>query len=284
MALANSSALHVPTSAGVVCVELAGYGPIPLLVLTPIGAPWMLEALPARFGDLFAVHVAELPGTGRSEGDPTEQSVASVVATVGELAAHISNDPGQVVLFGHSMNGTLALAAAAAGNYAGAIAVTPAPALPPNPEDNAAYWAAKAEPERRRRGAEIIEAYNTSSDAAEKETLREAYNHLRQWYDPDFDSSALDALEILDRDVAWVAALFTDAANVDWSTTMKSVTCPVLLALGEYDFMAPMTNWTDAKKPPKTRTEVFERSAHNPYIEQPEEFVAAVERWLEQNL
>ena len=153
----------------------------------------MLEALPARFGDLFAVHVAELPGTGRSEGDPTEQSVASVVATVGELAAHISNDPGQVVLFGHSMNGTLALAAAAAGNYAGAIAVTPAPALPPNPEDNAAYWAAKAEPERRRRGAEIIEAYNTSSDAAEKETLREAYNHLRQWYDPDFDSSALDA-------------------------------------------------------------------------------------------
>ena len=65
MALANSSALHVPTSAGVVCVELAGQGPIPLLVLTPIGAPWTPEVLPARFGDLFAVHVAELPGTGR---------------------------------------------------------------------------------------------------------------------------------------------------------------------------------------------------------------------------
>jgi proline iminopeptidase len=253
------------------------------LAITPIGAAWIIEALPAEIGELFTVYVAELPGTGGSAGDPSAQSVASVVATIGELAVTISDDPARIVLFGHSMNGTLALAAAAAGNFGGVIAVTPAPSLPPNPQDNAAYWAAKAEPERRRRGAEIIEAYNASADAAEKETLQEAYNHLRQWYDLDFDSSALDALENLDRDFAWVGAMFADAANVDWTATMESVACPVLLALGEYDFMAPMSNWTEANRPRRATTEVFERSAHNPYVEQPQEFVAAVQRWLQAN-
>ncbi len=244
----------------------------------------MLEALPAELGDVFTLYVAELPGTGRSEGVPKEQSIASVVVTVGELAAQISDDPG-VVLFGHSMNGTLALAAAAAGNYAGVIAVTPAPSLPPNPEDNAAYWTAKAEPERRRRGSEIIDAYNASTDTSAKQELQGAYNHLRQWYDLDFDSSTLDALETVDRgsDFAWVAALFADGSNVDWPTTTQSMACPVLLALGEYDFIAPMTNWTDENRPPRTTTEVFERSAHNPFVEQPAEFVAAVDRWVDAN-
>jgi proline iminopeptidase len=251
------------------------------LAITPIGAAWIIEALPAEIGDLFTVHVAELPGTGRSAGDPSAQSVASVAATVGELAAALSDDPTRIVLFGHSMNGTLALAAAAAGNLGGVIAVTPAPSLPPNPQDNAAYWAAKAEPERRRRGAEIIEAYNASADSAEKERLQEAYNHLRQWYDLDFDSSRLDALE--DLAFSWAAAIFADAVYVDWTATMQSVACPVLLALGEYDFMAPMSNWTEANRPPRATTEVFERSAHNPYVEQPQEFVAAVQRWLQAN-
>ena len=134
--------------------------------------------------------------------------MASVVATVGELAAHISNDPGQVVLFGHSMNGTLALAAAAAGNYAGAIAVTPAPALPPNPEDNVVHWAPKAEPERRRRGAEIIEAYNTSSRRRREGNTAGGVQPSAAVVRPGLRLIGAQCARVLDRDVVWVAALF----------------------------------------------------------------------------
>jgi proline iminopeptidase len=61
---------------------------------------------------------------------------------------------------------------------------------------------------------------------------------------------------------------------------MHSITCPVLLALGEYDFIATPNAWTDANRPSDTTTEIFDRSGHTPFVEQPEEFVAAVDRWL----
>jgi pimeloyl-ACP methyl ester carboxylesterase len=242
----------------------------------------MLEAMPVAMGERFTVHVAELPGTGRSGGNPAEQSVATVVAAVDEVATQLA-DRASVVVFGHSMNGALALACAAATNYAGVIAVTPPASLPGDTDATRAFWTTNAEPERRRRADELIAAYNASEDAEEKEEISRSYNRLRQWFDLDFDPTALDALEKLDHDSAWIAAMFADAATVDWPGAIASVRCPVLLALGAYDFMAPPTLWDDAAMPQRSTVEVFSRSSHNPYVEQPDEFVAAVDRWLAAN-
>jgi len=260
-----------------VFVESAGSGDLALLAITPIGAAWLHEALPADLAERFTIHVAELPGTGRSGGAPGEQTVASVAVAVSELATTL----GRPVLFGHSMNGALALAAAATFDCAGVIAVAPPASFPPDPEINRAFWTANAEPERRRLADELIAAYEASDDDAEKRELQGRHNRLRQWFDMEFDPAPLDALDDLRLD--WISALFANGATVDWPATRQSVACPVLLALGEHDFISPPTAWTDDTRPPRATTELFARSAHNPFVEQPHEFVAAVDRWLKAN-
>lgn len=265
------------TRFGEMWVEQRGVGPVDLLVITPIGAEWMMAALPSELDAMFKLHVAELPGTGRSEGDPTCASVSAVVAAVRDAAAALASD--NLVLCGHSMNGTLALLASAGGPFAGVMAVTPAPTLPPDPANNAAYWDAKAEPERRQRAASIVETHNASDSESEKARLVREYGRLRQWRDLDFDSSKLDAIE-RDPGMDWVTAIFESAKTVDWPASLAQVTCPAFLALGEYDFVAPMTLWTPDLFPPNATVEVFSRSGHSPYVEEPTEFVDAVARWL----
>ncbi len=110
-------------------IEQRGDGPVDLLVVTPIGVEWMMAALPTELDALFTLHIAELPGTGRSEGDPANTSVSAVVAAVHDAATELASN--NLVLLGHSMNGTLALLASVGGPFVGVIAVTPAAALPP---------------------------------------------------------------------------------------------------------------------------------------------------------
>jgi pimeloyl-ACP methyl ester carboxylesterase len=258
-------------------VEQRGDGPIDLLVITPIGAEWMAAALPIALDTMFTLHIAELAGTGRSEGDPARASASGVVAAVAEAAAALASE--HLVLFGHSMNGTLALLASVDAPCVGVIAVTPAPALPLDPVKNAAYWEAKAEPERRQRAAAIVAAHNAADSGSEKARLVQEYGHLRQWRDLDYDSSTLDAFE-RDPGMHWVNAIFESAKAVDWPASFARIACPVFIALGEYDFLAPMTLWTPDLLPPHTTVEVFNRSGHSPYVEQPTEFVEAVERWV----
>jgi pimeloyl-ACP methyl ester carboxylesterase len=162
------------------------------------------------------------------------------------------------------MNGTLALAAAAEVLCAGVVAVGAPPRLPIDAEVRRAYWEANAEPERRRRAA--------APDAD--------HDRLQRWYDLDFEPSDIDSPAVTDLDMRWIQGIFEDAATLDWDATMRAVSCPVLLALGEYDFLVPPTLWTDAVRPARTTVEVFSRSGHTPFVEQPDEFLAAFDRWV----
>lgn len=276
MPLSISSRGALQTHAGSVHIETGGTGRYDLVAITPIGAEGLHATLPAELGELFTVHVVELPGTGRSAGDPARQSVATVVGAVKEVGSAIASD--KFVVFGHSMNGTLALAAGADPSCAGVIAVGAPPRLPPDAEAVRTYWEAKAEPRRRRLSAELIAAYNDSDDYDEKSALRERHDRLRRWYDLEFDPTEFDSLAQMD--LGWVQAVFESAESVDWPATVRSVTCPVLLALGEYDFVVPMSGWAEDLRPPLTTTTVFDRSGHTPFLEQPSDFVHAVDLWL----
>jgi pimeloyl-ACP methyl ester carboxylesterase len=52
------------------------------------------------------------------------------------------------------------------------------------------------------------------------------------------------------------------------------------LTLGEFDFAVPLDPWLDAIPGDHWTVETFARSGHSPFVEQPDEFVAAVQRWL----
>ena len=274
LTLVNSSVLA--TSGGSVHVESGGVGSAQLVAITPIGARGLSETLPEQLGELFTVHVVELPGTGRSGGDPGKASVASVVGVIKEVATTIAGV--EAVLFGHSMNGTLALATAAAMECGGVIAVGAPPCLPPSAEQLRSHWELEAEPERRRKAEALIAEYEQTHDAAARAALRERYDRLRRWHDLEFDPTEIDALAEVD--MRWVEAIFEDAASVDWDATLRAVVCPALLVFGASDFLAPAALWNDDLHPPRTTVEVFARSGHTPFFEEPSEFVRASARWL----
>ena len=245
-----------------------------LLAIVPVGAEWMEAALPPSLLERFRVHVLDIPGTGRSEGEAT--TVHAVTSAVGEAVAVLELD--DTILFGHSMNGTLALAAATTVPCSGVIAVGAVPTLPPDSELSAMFWEEKAEPGRKAAAAAAEAAFDSVTSDEAKLAAWQAYNNVRRWYDVAVDRSDLDTTGNLPQ--GWIQAVFEDGSTQNWPSVFASVECPVFLALGDYDFIAPPTAWTPENLPPKTTVERFSRSAHTPFVEQPEKFVAAVDRWL----
>jgi pimeloyl-ACP methyl ester carboxylesterase len=176
------------------------------------------------------------------------------------------------------MNGALALASASGvATCRGVIAVAPPQQLPADREALQANWEANAEPRRKQRAAELITEYEAADEEAKPEIFR-LYDNLRRWHD--FDTAPEDAYEYTPEIGAWVSAVIASGADVDWPATFTAVEIPVLLALGKYDFLVPLSSWRTAVPRPNWTVEVFERSGHSPFVEQSDEFVAAAEPWL----
>lgn len=273
MALRLHTTDKVETRAGEIARSTAGGAETSLLVITPM-SEWMAAALPAELCDLFTVNLLELPGAGSAAYPSGASTVEAVTVAVRDVAKTID---GKSVLFGHSMNGCLALAAASTATCSGLIAVTPPSMLPPDPASATAYWESRAEPERRRRASQIIRAHEAATDEQERIRLQTEFARLRRWYDPNFDPTDLDALATLDE--TWVSSIFESGKAIDWPNTFRRVEQPVLLALGDYDFIAPPVAWTAELLPPAATVHRFNRSGHTPYLEETDEFMQVVEAW-----
>jgi len=75
--------------------------------------------------------------------------------------------------------------------------------------------------------------------------------------------------------------LNADLAKYDMWPLLPSFTMPTLVLTGRYDInVAPSTAWKIHNAIPGSRWEVFERSGHLPYFEEPEKFVQVVEDFL----
>jgi pimeloyl-ACP methyl ester carboxylesterase len=175
------------------------------------------------------------------------------------------------------MNGALALAAAAEAPCRGVIAVAAAQQLPGDRATLEANWEARAEPERKARAAELTAAYEAADDSA-KPGIFQRYDNLRRWYD--IDAEPADNYVFTPEITTWVGSVIGSGTEIDWPNTFAKVTAPVLLALGEFDFAVPLAPWIEAIPGDTWTVETFARSGHTPFVEQPDEFVAAVQRWL----
>lgn len=227
--------------------EATGVSPHACIVLAAIGPAWLEATWPSPVHDHLRFRYVV----------PT---AATVQGVADELGAAARAEGAPVLLFGHSMNGTLALAAAATHPEVvrGVIAVAAPPVLPPDRAASRQWWDTTASDERRR-------VAKTSHDRA-----------LR-WHDLNFDPAPIDALA--EGDPAWPAAIFGDAANVDWPSILGQVRCPVLLTLGRSDFLVPPPTWSDP--PAGFHVEVFGESGHTPFYEEQDRFVDVVKTWLD---
>ncbi|MEN3272251.1 MAG: hypothetical protein V7636_1012 [Actinomycetota bacterium] len=179
---------------------------------------------------------AALPSTLRPllDIDVVIPSATTIDGIVDELRAAIDPD---AFVFGHSMNGALALAVASRVPVRGVLAVAAPPVLPiAVPPDG------------------------------------------RRWFDRDRDTSSLDAL--METRLEWVMDVFATAGSFDWDAARAAIDAPVLLVLGAHDGVVPPAMWPDARGVRDLTKVTVDRSAHTPFVEEPDAFVDAVSTWL----
>jgi len=70
-------------------------------------------------------------------------------------------------------------------------------------------------------------------------------------------------------------------ATWDVTANKESLTVPILIAHGRYDYVSPYTMWDGIVEAlPNATRHVFERSGHQTFFEEPERFVEVVRAWM----
>jgi proline iminopeptidase len=129
----------------------------------------------------------------------------------------------------------------------------------------------KAEHERRKAGGGPA-SIETTQDFIAAFTSDDA----QRWYDYTFDASALwEGVEV---NIQGVSQVFSPAVLGGYRVQPLDV--PVFLALGRYDYRWPYYVWDGPKRNFSNLTyRLYEKSAHHPPYEQPDEFVADIVEW-----
>ena len=188
----------------------------------------------------------------------------------------------RAIVAGPSQHGAIALAYArrVPEHARGVAAITPFPPAGTRdglePRDD--FFVRDATPERlsvhERNLAtrRVPEAVITAQDFMDDYSARAA----KAWFDPSFDDAPLWEGVLLN--LAVMNQVFSKAVLGGY--TIDGLEVPVFLALGRYDYIFPAYWWDQ----PRTQLRnlcyrLYERSAHQPPYEQPDEFVADLVDW-----
>ena len=68
-----------------------------------------------------------------------------------------------------------------------------------------------------------------------------------------------------------------------WDVTVdsSSLKVPIFIALGRHDYVVPHVLWDGVgEKLPHATVQIFERSGHQPFFEEPDRFAVALTDWM----
>ena len=101
-----------------------------------------------------------------------------------------------------------------------------------------------------------------------------------RFFDPRFDAAPLFAGA--ETNPAMLAHLLgTLVRGWDITTATPPLRTPLLLAHGRYDYTVPYTMWQGiTERLPAATFRLFERSGHQPFVEEAEVFAEVMERWM----
>jgi proline iminopeptidase len=101
-----------------------------------------------------------------------------------------------------------------------------------------------------------------------------------RFFDPAFDARPLFA----DADIRPKMLMhLLGTLGLGWKVEgdPRALTVPWLLAHGRHDYSVPLSLWDDHLPGlPAARRVIFERSGHQPFVEEPERFAAVVGDWV----
>jgi len=254
-----------------------GRGPA-CLVPSAIGtAPYERQMARGLLDHLTMVYV-DLRGGGRSTGRATDLTFDVVAADVDAIRAALGVE--RVILLGHSILGLLALECArrlpAAVSHVVTVGTPPYGDMDAVSARSAAMFEAEADSARTQRLRHNLAALPPDASAAQ--TLL-AQTPMR-FCDPTVDAAphfegAVSRPELVMHIIGTLAAGWTVTAD------LESLTVPVLITHGRWDYTVPHTMWDGIPNAlPDATFHRFEASGHQPFFEEPERFAAVVTEWL----
>lgn len=213
--------------------------------------------------------------------DPAGMDVETITDEIEALRSAL--DLPRVILVGHSNHA--AMAAAYAERYpehvSHLVLIGAAPAV-----DWATvgqpYWETQASVERKAAAsaaqARWAEADGLPMSEAERFVRTYAAQGPARWYDYNFDQTPL--WENIPLNVPLLEH-FSPLLQGVLESTVPGLAMPLLVVLGAHDYYVPPAGWDTYAQLPNVSVHLFERSGHNPMLEQPGEFDALLLSWLQ---
>jgi proline iminopeptidase len=269
--------MHVQVDAASLFYSTRGTGPV-CLVPTAIGTEPYERMLPAALGDRLTLVFVDLRGGGRSTGDPATLTFDRVADDLD--AVRLDLGAARVAVLGHSVLGALAIEYGRrrpeSVSHVIAVGTPPRGDLAWLSEAAGRFFNEDASEERKRVLAENLAALPAGASPGQ---MMLAGTPTR-FFDARFDAAPLFAGAVARPGLlGHVMGPLTAA----WDVTVgaSSLSVPVLIAHGRYDYTVPHVLWRGVSDAlPDATVEIFERSGHQPFFEEPDRFAEVVTAWM----
>jgi proline iminopeptidase len=249
------------------------------LVLSAIGTGPYERMLPPLLSDRFRLVFVDPRGSGRSTGEAADLTFDRLAEDLEAVRADLGVE--RVAVLGHSILSVLAIEYGRRCPDRVSHVIT----VGASPSGDMAWLAAEA-----------VAFFEADASEERKQILRDNLARLppnpspgqvmfaqtpTRFFDPRFDAVPLYAEAVVQpRFFQHLLGPLTK----DWDITVgaSELRVPLFLAHGRYDYTVPYRVWDDVlPRLPNATLELFERSGHQPFCEEPDRFVAALLQWME---
>jgi proline iminopeptidase len=254
-----------------------GKGPV-CLVLSGIGTKPYERMTPPGLSDRFQLVYVDPRGSGQSTGEAADLTFDVLAEDLETLRAALGLE--KVAVLGHSVLSVLAIEYGRRCPESVSHVITAG--APPDGDmtrlaaSSTAFFEADASEERKRILRDNLARLPV--EPARSEVLF-AQTPMR-FFDPRYDAAPLYA-EAIVRPEFLQHVFGTLTPGWDVTAGASELQVPIFLAHGRYDYTVPCGLWEGIPaRLPNATLEIFERSGHQPFFEEPDRFVAALTGWM----
>lgn len=251
---------------------------VPCVVPCLLGTSLYERLTPAPLTDHFQFVYVDVRGAGQSTGDPADLTFDVIASDVDAVRADLGLPC--VAVLGYSVMGAIALEYGRRRpervSHVILAGTPPTGDMQAVAAASAAFFAADGSEERK---AILRDNMSRLPPGTPPSQAIFAQTPMR-FFDPRFDAAALFAGSMFNpRVFEHVLGRLTARWNV--LDGLESLRVPILLAHGRYDYTVPFTMWDGvAGKIPNAHLQLFERSGHQPFFEEPARFADVVLAWM----
>jgi len=254
-----------------------GRGPV-CLVLTTIGTRPYERQLPAALDDRFTLAFVDVRGSGRSTGAAADLTFDVLAEDLEAVRAALG--AARVAVLGHSIVGMLAAEYARRRpeevSHAILVGTPPRGDMAALVAASTAFFQERGSDERKRILQENLARLPPGTPPAEAVY---AQTPLR-FFDARTDARPLfEGAETRPEILLHLMRTLGPTWDVTAGAPLRA---PLYVALGRHDYVVPHVLWDEvAPRLPTATLQIFERSGHQPFVEEPALFAAAVTRWFD---